>query len=381
MNLGSSGEAQRFSPRITLVIPSLSSGGAERVMSLMANYWAQKDWPVTMVTMAGAETDFFPMSTRISRVSLRLEGPSSGAFSAGWRNIARVRALRSAIRSSHPDAVISFMEGMNVLTLLATRLTATPVIVAERTDPREHKIGAAWSVLRKGLYPRAAALVVQTHGVLAWAVERVGAEKAHVIPNPVAQVTSRLSNAVGVYPQPFVLAMGRLTREKGFDLLLRAFEKTSQRYSDWSLVILGEGSERASLEQLAGELGIAARVHLPGRQTEPTTIMAQASLFVLSSRFEGFPNALLEAMACGLPVLSFDCRSGPGEIIRHGIDGILVPPGNVPALADAMQELMGHPERRGLLARRAAEATRRFDTETVMRMWENLLKDLWKTQQ
>jgi GalNAc-alpha-(1->4)-GalNAc-alpha-(1->3)-diNAcBac-PP-undecaprenol alpha-1,4-N-acetyl-D-galactosaminyltransferase len=380
MNLRSTGEAQRLSPRITLVIPSLSSGGAERVMSLMANHWAEIDWRVTMVTLSGAETDFFPMSARISRVCLRLEGSSSGAVSAGWRNIARVRALRSAIRSSRPDAVISFMESMNVLTLLATRLTATPVVVAERTDPREHEIGAAWSMLRKGLYPRAAALVVQTHGVLAWAVERVGAEKAHVIPNPVVQVSSRPSDAVGAYPQPFVLAMGRLTQEKGFDLLLRAFEKASRLHSDWSLVILGEGSERASLEQLAGELGIAARVHLPGREAEPATIMAQASLFVLSSRFEGFPNALLEAMACGLPVLSFDCRSGPGEIIRHGVDGMLVPPGNVPALADAMQELMGDPESRELLGRSAVVATRRFGTETVMRMWENLLKNLWEAR-
>jgi GalNAc-alpha-(1->4)-GalNAc-alpha-(1->3)-diNAcBac-PP-undecaprenol alpha-1,4-N-acetyl-D-galactosaminyltransferase len=375
-----SSEAGTPLPRITLVLSSLSSGGAERVMSLMANHWAEKHWAVTMVTLAGAETDFFSLSPSVSRVSLRLEGSSSGAVSASWRNIARVRALRSAIRASRPDAVISFIESVNVLTLLATRLTTTPVVVAERTDPREHKIGAAWSALRKSLYPRAAALVVQTHGVLPWAVERVGAEKAHVIPNPVMPASSRPSNAVNAYPQPFVLAMGRLTREKGFDLLLRAFEKASRLYPGWSLVVLGEGSERASLEGLAEELGISARVHLPGRQTEPATTMSQASMFVLSSRFEGFPNALLEAMACGLPVVSFDCRSGPGEIIRDGVDGILVPPGNVPALGEAMQDLMGHPERRELLARRGVEATRRFGTETVMGMWEDLLTNLWEAR-
>jgi GalNAc-alpha-(1->4)-GalNAc-alpha-(1->3)-diNAcBac-PP-undecaprenol alpha-1,4-N-acetyl-D-galactosaminyltransferase len=366
--------------RITLAISSLSSGGAERVMSLMANHWASKGWSVTVVTLSAPETDFFDLSPRISRVSLCMEQPSTGVVSASWRNIARVRALRSAIRSSRPDAVISFIESMNVLTLLATRLMTTPVVVAERTDPREHKIGVAWSALRRGLYPKAAALVVQTRGVLTWAIERVGEEKAHVIPNPVPQTRSVRSNAVAAYPRPFILAVGRLTREKGFDLLLRAFAKSSKLYSEWSLVILGEGSEREALERLTQELGIAARVHLPGRHAEPAAVMAQASLFVLSSRFEGFPNSLLEAMACGLPVVSFDCRSGPGEIIRDGVDGILVPPEDVPALADAMQELMGHPERRDLLARRGVEATRRFGTETVMRMWEDLLTSLWEAR-
>jgi GalNAc-alpha-(1->4)-GalNAc-alpha-(1->3)-diNAcBac-PP-undecaprenol alpha-1,4-N-acetyl-D-galactosaminyltransferase len=347
-------------------------------MSLMANHWVEKGWSVTVVTLSATETDFFPLDSRVSRISLRQEGSSLGAVDAGWKNIARVLALRAALRTTHPDAVISFTESMNVLTLLATSFTTTPVIVAERTDPRQHVIGIAWSTLRKRLYPRAAAVVVQTRSVLEWAVARVAKDKAFVIPNPVAQETSQPEITVGAFPQPFVLGVGRLTQEKGFDLLLRAFERPSLRYSDWSLVVLGEGSERASLEQLAEELGIAGRVHMPGLETTPAAIMAQASLFVLPSRFEGFPNALLEAMACGLPVVSFDCPSGPGEIIQSGVDGILVPPGDVPAMADAMQQLMGHPETRELLGRRARGAMHRFGTETVMTMWEDLLKTVWE---
>jgi len=360
--------------RITLVIPSLSSGGAERVASTIANHWAGAGRDVTLVTLDASTGDFYALDPRVRRVSLELAAPMGQRWRTAWYLARVVRGLRGEIAASRPDVVISFMDITNVLTLLALRGSRVPVVITEHTDPREFPLAGFWRAGRRLLYRHADALVVLTESVREWA-EGLLRGAVHVIPNPIPapDLTSPPSWRLPA-GGPVVAAMGRLSHEKGFDRLVRAMAQCAPRHPHWSLLILGEGAERARLERLASELGIGDRVLLPGRVHEPTTVLRGASLFVVASRFEGFNCALAEAMSCGLPVVSMDCPSGPGEIIRHGTDGILVPPGDVDALAAAMDRLMGDEAERRRLGLRGPEVLDRFGVEPVMARWDALLQ-------
>jgi GalNAc-alpha-(1->4)-GalNAc-alpha-(1->3)-diNAcBac-PP-undecaprenol alpha-1,4-N-acetyl-D-galactosaminyltransferase len=171
-----------------------------------------------------------------------------------------------------------------------------------------------------------------------------------------------------------ILAVGRLYPEKGFDLLLEAFAKCAAAHPNWNLRIIGEGPERELLAQLIGQFGLLERVRIDPVLPDLSSSLTQADLFVLSSCHEGFPNVLLEAMAAGVPVISFDCESGPRDIIRHGIDGVLVPAGDVGALALALDRLMGSAADRAQLAERAPEVIERFSLAKIATMWRNVLE-------
>jgi glycosyltransferase involved in cell wall biosynthesis len=219
-------------------------------------------------------------------------------------------------------------------------------------------------------------VVVLTSGIGLWAKRIVKTATVRVIPNPLDEQFIKRSSSDGENKRPSVVAMGRLVPQKGFDLLLRAFAQCVDRHPEWSLRIFGEGTERQRLLALAAELGIAGKLDLQPVTKEPERVLRESNLFVLSSRYEGFPMALLEAMACGLPVISFDCHSGPREMISHGVNGILVPPGDARALADAMNRLMGNELERRVLSVRAVEIVERFGFSSVNAMWRNLFAEV-----
>jgi glycosyltransferase involved in cell wall biosynthesis len=213
-------------------------------------------------------------------------------------------------------------------------------------------------------------VVVQTERVGAWA--RAFCPRVHVIPNFVERPAQVARPGIEHGPRK-LLGLGRLAPEKGFDLLVRAFALVARSHPDWTLEILGEGKERTRLEALAGALGVRDRVSMPGSVVHPLPRLAAAHAFALPSRYEGFPNALLEAMACGLPVVAFDCQSGPREIIVHGQDGLLVRPGDTAEMALALDRLLGNAAERVRLGRNATEVTVRFAPETVLQRWSALL--------
>lgn len=360
--------------RLTLVIHSLSSGGAERVMSIMSNYWAKKGWEITLFTFDdGTVPPFYDLDSRIHNIPLGIAGVSSNSIAAVWNNIDRIQKVRAAICKSQPEAVISFLDTTNVITLLATLGLNIPVLVDEQIHPALYPTGRMWDTLRRWTYPRASRVVAVTERALNYFSPQIRS-RGCTIPNPalsieVAETSDKLLD------RPCLIAVGRLEEQKGFDLLLQAFAALKDHYPEWKLAILGTGALRAELESLRARLGLTERVEFKGAVKNPFDFLQQADLFVMSSRFEGFPNALCEAMACGLPVISTDCPSGPQEIIRDGVDGILVPNEDVAALAQAMQRLMSDEGERKRLAARAPEVTERFSIEKVMGMWEALLQE------
>jgi GalNAc-alpha-(1->4)-GalNAc-alpha-(1->3)-diNAcBac-PP-undecaprenol alpha-1,4-N-acetyl-D-galactosaminyltransferase len=367
--------------RLTLVISTLSSGGAEYVLTTLANAWVQKGWEVSMLTLCGPqETPFFALDERIRRIPLDIMAESPSFLTGLANNLRRIWTLRLAIHKTNPELVISFLGTTNILALLAMRGLHVRTIVSERNDPHGDKIGAAWETLRKWTYPLADALVVQ-YSEAGQYFKKVARGRIHVIPNPVLLPEPGGEIAAGADKQPFILGMGRFVRQKGFEDLIRAFAQIKEHFPDWNLVILGDGSLREEFDILIAELGLTCRVFLPGTVKNPEATLARSSLFVLPSIYEGFPNALCEAMASGLAVLASDCPGGVREIVQDGVNGVLFPVGDVEALKKAMTRLMCNPQECQRLGTAARTITEQFSLDKVLGMWEALIQELIANKQ
>jgi glycosyltransferase involved in cell wall biosynthesis len=359
--------------RVTLMIPSLGAGGAERVMTLLANNLRERGHEVYLLTLAGSRDDFFGVGSGVRRIALDLTGNSSSMLGAARANIRRIRAIRAVVRHIRPDAVLSFITSMNVLAILACVGLPVRVVVSERIDPRSHHMEQGWARLRTAAYRYTDALVAQTADAADWFRQQLGKRIAvTTIPNPVMAAVESAAVDVAI-PRPFMLAAGRLVQQKGFDLLIHAFADVARTRPELNLVIAGEGPEAPTLKRLAAEMGVAERVFFPGRVRELPGFMKEATGFVLSSRYEGFPNVLLEALASGLPVIATDCPGGPREILCDGAYGLLVSNESVRGLGEAMIRLASDADLRERLSRTASKAIARYEVGAVTTAWEQVL--------
>ena len=360
--------------RLTLVVSSLGPGGAERVVATLASAWARRGHTVTLLTLDdGAVPPFYRLDSAIRHVPLAVTAVSRGPIQGLTRNLGRIRVLRRAIRGSRPDAVLSFTDTTNVLALCATRLTRWPVVASEHSDPERHPLPVAWKRLMLVSYRWAAALVTPNAETREWFPPALRA-RTRVIPNPIPGVPA--PSREGERRGRLVVSIGRLSEEKGHDRLLEAFARIAPAHPGWRLLIAGEGALRAELEALRDRLGLRERVDLPGLVSDVSRLLARADLYVLASRREVFPMALCEAMASGVPAVAMEYRASVREIVRDGVDGVVVPSGDVPALAAAMARLMSEAGERRRLGARAAEVVERYGVERVLGQWETLLAEV-----
>ena len=372
--------------KILIFINSLAGGGAERVSATLANFWALQNWEVTIVTLAPTSEDFYFLDSKIERISLNLAGESINFLHGLLQNVLRVLALRRTIKQLRPQVVLSMMSTPNVLLAFASqRIDNLCAVGSERCYPPHAPLGLVWSTLCRKMYGRLSAVVALTHECAQWIEMHSSATCVRVIPNaatwPLPDNVPKIVPDLLCNPERKVLlAVGRLNTVKNFEVLIGVFSELAGKYPDWDLVILGEGPERQVLEAIIRDTTLRTRIFVPGIAGNVGEWYARADLYVMSSRSEGFPNALSEALAHGLPAVSFDCDTGPRDIIRHGVDGLLVPSGDSLGLRNALEHVMGDSNLRKKFAARAIDARERFSIERIAGMWETLFRDLTNTR-
>lgn len=357
--------------RLTFIISSLGAAGAERIMSGLANHISQQGHHVSFITLDKSEADHYTLAKEINRIQLNIYTQSRNVFDSLIATLKRLIRIRRSIIATQPDVVLTFIDMSNIRVIAALLGSGLPIVVSERVDPSAYSIGASWEWLRRRLYPFSAKLVVQTHSVENWAKTFMPAQKISVIPNFIRKVDLGNAKPSELPDKQTIIAAGRLVRQKGFDILINAFHQSQLNKRGWQLVILGEGSDRVALENQISQLDLNNCVLLPGQVTSIESWFEYANMFVLSSRFEGFPNVLLEAMACGLPCIAFDCPSGPSDIIRHMDNGLLISPKNIDELSKAMQLLVDNQVLADGLSSESVKIVEEYSIERVANEWLN----------
>lgn len=358
--------------KVFFLTSSLDSGGAERVASTLVNALAARGDQVTLVpTFSGGGKPFYQLSESVELLYLtQLTGI---APRSGKQYFRRLIALRRLVRERGPDVVVSFLPNVNIAAILATACTGIPCIVCERSDPTQRQLELKWQLACKLLYRVADSVVVQTE-LAATSIGKLygGLRKVAVIPNPIPEELMRWQvGANNMAKRHVLLSMGRLVEVKQIHQIISAFADLHDACPKWDLHIYGDGPLAKPLRLQIEQAGLTERIFMKGNTSEPWAVMAQADAFVMASAYEGFPNALLEAMAVGLPCVATDCRSGPRELSRDGADALLARPKDEADLRISMRRLMFDSTLRNDLGIRARRSVvERYSLPTILAAWD-----------
>ena len=345
--------------KLTFVTSTLHAGGSERVMSLLANTFAQKGYEVEIVCI-NKHLVFYPIDEKVKVWFAEDEVKSPSILK-------KVFWLRNHIKNDRPDVVIAFMLEVYCVTLASLIGVSVPVISSERIDP--HFFGRAKGLLRWLLLRRTTHLVVQTVRIKDFYSAKLQS-RTTIIPNP---VTDKVFSLKPTLKQKRIIAVGRLAYQKNYPMMFRAFAKVHHDFPDWQLVVYGNGPQKDEIRGVIERLGMEGHIILAGKSDHVVEEMNKSSLFVMSSDYEGMSNALLEAVCVGLPVISTDV-SGARDLITEGVNGYIVPVGHESALPLALSSMLSSPEKMDEMGRQSKALAPRFREEQIVGQWEELIK-------
>lgn len=353
--------------KVFFYINTLRKGGAERVILQLATLFNKNGYNTTLITSFNAE-DEYKMIDSIKRVSLfdkQIQG------SRLMRNYKLISSLRSYCKRESPDVLVSFMQEPNFRAVISTIGLKTKTVVSIRNDPKIEYSGRVGRFIGKLILPFANGAVFQTKEAMEWFPKRLK-RKSIIIPNPVKEqffITERKPN----YGE--IVSVGRLEPQKNFSLLIKAFSKVSEILPNLKLKIYGEGTLRKELSALIQKLDLTQSVFLMGQTDDVANALSTADVFVLSSDYEGMPNALMEAMAMGIPCVSTNCPcGGPRMLINDGENGFLFQVGDQSDLEQKLLNVFSNEEIKHFISDNAKESSKCFDSERVYKKWKSFLK-------
>lgn len=358
---------------ISFVIADLQGGGAQRVLSLVAGELAARGHVISVITLSSPAKDVLHLPASVRRIALGLDDESRSPGGAILANVRRVRALRRALDAVHTGTAVSFVGSTNVLAVLAGLGASWKTVVSERNDPARQSLGRAWDVLRRRVYPLADLVTANSSGALATMRRWMRANRLALVRNPLPPQAYAARPEDAGSRDATILAIGRLHHQKGFDILLDAFAILQRQMPGWRLAVAGSGPLEQDLKRQAAALGIAEKVSWLGFVDAPRPLYAKASIFTLPSRYEGMPNALLEAMAAGCACVVSDASAGPLELVTDGTNGLICPTGDSSALAAALYRLAADPALRHSLGTAAMVTAEDYHLDRVVDHWEELL--------
>ena len=357
--------------KITIFISALSGGGAERVTCNLANFLIKKGHKIDVLTM-GEALPAEPLLEGVKEIPLLRNSERRNIVLNFFKRVFRLRAY---MKKETVDAYVVFLPVLTRLMLSFSNLTKAPIIMSERADPKVYP-KKVQKHLRK-VCKKSSGAIFQTNETAQWYAPHLKGVKYKVIPNAI--------NPAFIRPQfneereKIIVGVGRFSAQKNFPLLIRAFSKIANEYPEYKLVLYGKGALLESYKQLAEELKIIDRIEFPGYVPDMPERLEKASMFVLSSNYEGMPNALMEAMALGLPVVSTDCGGGGAKfLIENEKNGLLVPQRDEEAMANAMRKILADNNFAASLGIEARKLQETLAPEKIYGEWEEFIKTVIK---
>ena len=363
---------QKYAGKLAFYIGSLNKGGAERVFVNLAEYFQNKGYQIVMVTQYRKE-DEYVLAEGIRRVISDIP-PEETTGSRAVNFYRRMSRLHRIWKKERPDLVLSCVGKNNFMAVVTTMFTKTKPVVSVVGEAKEEYPNRLMKALANLLFPFASGVILQTERSKSFFSQRVSRTSV-ILPNSLNPLFIR--ERFRGEREKRIVSVGRLDANKNHEMMIRAFAGLAGRYPEYTLTIYGEGELREHLQKLIASLGLEEKVFLPGVVPDVAERIEKAALFLLVSYSEGVSNALIEALALGLPVIATDVPSGgTQELIRHGGNGLIIPPGDEEALKAAMERLLSDGEYAERLGEQAHKIQERLAPERVNRQWQDYFESI-----